>query len=49
MEINPSEDKPVRWVVVRSTPEPIVVNLPESTWDNPADANADLTKQDVTS
>jgi uncharacterized RmlC-like cupin family protein len=49
MEINPSEDTPVRWVVVRSTPEPIVVNLPESTWDNPADANSDLTKQDVTS
>jgi hypothetical protein len=49
MEINPSEDTPVRWVVMRSTPEPIVVNLPESTWDNPADAIADLTDQGATS
>ena len=35
METNPSTDAPVRWVVVRSTPEPIVVNLPPGTWDNP--------------
>jgi uncharacterized RmlC-like cupin family protein len=28
-EINPSAEKPFRWVVVRSTREPIVVNLPE--------------------
>jgi uncharacterized RmlC-like cupin family protein len=45
MEINPSDDTPVRWAVVRSTPEPIVVNLPEGTWDNPAGADADLTGQ----
>jgi|SRR5579863_7112768 len=31
-EINPSADKPFRWVVVRSTSEPIVVNLPDDTW-----------------
>jgi uncharacterized RmlC-like cupin family protein len=38
MEFNRSTDTPVRWVVVRSTPEPIVVNLPESTWDDPVSA-----------
>jgi uncharacterized RmlC-like cupin family protein len=32
-EVNPSPDKPFRWVVVRSTPEPIVVNLPDDFWD----------------
>jgi uncharacterized RmlC-like cupin family protein len=32
MESNASADKPFRWIVIRSTPEPIVVNLPESTW-----------------
>jgi uncharacterized RmlC-like cupin family protein len=32
-ELNPSQDQPFRWVVVRSTSEPIVVNLPESFWD----------------
>lgn len=32
-EINPSLDRPFRWVVVRSTPEPIVVNLPADYWD----------------
>ena len=31
-EINLSPDKPFRWVVVRSTPEPIVVNLPHDSW-----------------
>ena len=31
-EINRSKDKPFRWVVIRSTPEPVVVNLPEDTW-----------------
>jgi len=31
-EINRSKDTPFRWVVIRSTPEPIVVNLPEDTW-----------------
>jgi uncharacterized RmlC-like cupin family protein len=32
MEINPSDDRPFRWIVVRSTPEPIVVNLPDDYW-----------------
>lgn len=31
-EINPSREQPFRWVVVRSTPEPIVVNLPDDFW-----------------
>jgi len=31
-EINPSATAPFRWIVVRSTPEPIVVNLPDNTW-----------------
>jgi hypothetical protein len=29
MEINPSKLMPFRWIVVRSTPSPIVVNLPD--------------------
>jgi uncharacterized RmlC-like cupin family protein len=32
MEINPSTQEPFRWVVVRSTPTPIVINLPDDTW-----------------
>lgn len=32
MEINPSETTSFRWVVVRSTPVPIVVNLPDTFW-----------------
>ena len=32
MEINPSRYQPFRWVVVRSTPTPIVVNLPGTFW-----------------
>jgi uncharacterized RmlC-like cupin family protein len=32
MEINPSDSEPFHWVVVRSTPTPIVVNLPDDTW-----------------
>jgi len=32
MEINPSSEHPFRWIVVRSTPEPIVVNLPDDYW-----------------
>jgi len=31
-ELNPSQEHPFRWVVVRSTPEPIVVNLPDDVW-----------------
>lgn len=31
-EENPSEETAFRWIVVRSTSEPIVVNLPENTW-----------------
>jgi uncharacterized RmlC-like cupin family protein len=32
MEINPSRQTPFRWVVVRSTATPIVINLPDDTW-----------------
>jgi uncharacterized RmlC-like cupin family protein len=32
MEINLSVSDALRWVVVRSTPEPIVVNLPDDAW-----------------
>jgi len=32
MEINPSKLEPFRWVVVRSTARPIVVNFPDDTW-----------------
>jgi uncharacterized RmlC-like cupin family protein len=32
MEINPSTREPFRWVVVRSTATPVVVNLPDDTW-----------------
>src|SRR6516165_7738848 len=32
MEINPSQLLPFRWVVVRSTPVPIVINLPNGFW-----------------
>ena len=32
MEINPSKTRSFRWVVVRSTPTPIVVNLPDVVW-----------------
>jgi uncharacterized RmlC-like cupin family protein len=31
-EINRSSETPFRWVVVRSTAEPIVVNLPDDFW-----------------
>lgn len=31
-EINRSKNMPFRWVVVRSSSEPIVVNLPEDSW-----------------
>jgi uncharacterized RmlC-like cupin family protein len=31
-EINRSQDTPFRWIVVRSTSEPIVVNLPADAW-----------------
>lgn len=32
MEVNPSKVHAFRWVVVRSTPTPIVVNLPNAVW-----------------
>jgi uncharacterized RmlC-like cupin family protein len=32
MEINPSRDPAFHWIVVRSTPSPIVVNLPDIVW-----------------
>jgi uncharacterized RmlC-like cupin family protein len=31
-ELNPSQQVPFRWIVVRSTPEPVVVNLPDDYW-----------------
>lgn len=34
-ELNPSKEHLFRWVVVRSTPEPIVVNLPDDFWPPP--------------
>jgi uncharacterized RmlC-like cupin family protein len=37
-ELNPSTEHPFLWVVVRSTPEPIVVNLPDDFW-TPTDPN----------
>jgi len=33
-EINPSRYIPFQWIVVRSTPEPIVVNLGDDFWDD---------------
>lgn len=39
-EINPSVDKPFRWIVVRSSSEPIVENLPDDVWpENPNGLN----------
>jgi len=35
-ELNPSKENSFRWVVVRSTPEPIVVNLPDDFWAHTA-------------
>ena len=32
VEINPSELEPFRWIGVRSTATPIVINLPSDTW-----------------
>jgi uncharacterized RmlC-like cupin family protein len=32
MEINTSRDEPFRWVIVRSTATPIVVNFPDAIW-----------------
>jgi uncharacterized RmlC-like cupin family protein len=37
-EINASKEHTFRWVVVRSTPEPIVVNLPDNFW-TPTNSN----------
>ncbi len=37
-ELNPSTEHPFLWVVVRSTPEPVVVNLPDDFW-TPTDPN----------
>jgi uncharacterized RmlC-like cupin family protein len=31
-EKNASAERPFRWIVVRSTPQPVVVNLPAETW-----------------
>jgi uncharacterized RmlC-like cupin family protein len=32
MEINASDSKPFLWLVVRSTPTPTVINLPDDAW-----------------
>ncbi|WP_368507436.1 cupin domain-containing protein [Bradyrhizobium lupini] len=32
MEINPSKQEPFRWIVVRSTATPVVINLPDEAW-----------------
>ena len=40
MEINPSEHHRLVWVVVRSTPKPIVINLPDNYWARQLDASA---------
>jgi uncharacterized RmlC-like cupin family protein len=32
MEINSSNEEPFRWVVMRSSATPIVINLPDDTW-----------------
>jgi uncharacterized RmlC-like cupin family protein len=40
MEMNSSDSQPFRWVVVRSTSTPIVVNLPEATWRSFSDARS---------
>lgn len=45
-ELNPSSDVPFRWVVVRSTPEAIVVNLPDDFWDHPDPALAQSSEPD---
>ena len=52
-EINPSKEHTFRWVVVRSTPEPIVVNLPDDFWastnSKPIERNADECRRDISS
>jgi uncharacterized RmlC-like cupin family protein len=40
-ELNPSAEAPFRWVVVRSTPEPIVVNLPDDFWTSNPDRRSE--------
>jgi uncharacterized RmlC-like cupin family protein len=40
MEMNSSDSQRFRWVVVRSTSTPIVVNLPEDTWRSFSDARS---------
>jgi hypothetical protein len=37
-ELNPSKKHSFQWVAVRSTPEPIIVNLPDDFW-TPTDQN----------
>jgi uncharacterized RmlC-like cupin family protein len=38
-EANLSDEHPFRWVVVRSTPEPIVINLPDDFWTDTHDGH----------
>ncbi|MFZ0633456.1 MAG: cupin domain-containing protein [Acidobacteriaceae bacterium] len=42
-ELNPSTDRSFRWVVVRSTSEPIVVNLPDDFWEEDAHETRSMT------
>ncbi len=42
MEINLSNSEPFRWVVVRSTSTPIVINLPDDTWPQERTSGARL-------
>lgn len=40
-ELNPSDQHPFRWIVVRSTPEPIVINLPDDFWAEEQEPNTE--------
>ena len=44
-EINPSKNIPFQWIVVRSTSEPIVVNLSDDVWES---TNVDPTSSELT-
>lgn len=47
MEINPSASEPFHWVVVRSTAEPIVVNLPDDAWPRDVPTAAERSAEKV--
>jgi uncharacterized RmlC-like cupin family protein len=46
-ELNLSKKHPFRWVVVRSTSEPIVVNLPDDFWSQPIQNPQDEKEQSL--